>query len=124
MKGRETSIDLFTSISHYKTVWLYAMFDLPVVTKTQRRRATQFRKGLLKDGFSMLQYSVYIRHCASKENMEVHEKRVKMMTPEDGTVSLLAVTDRQFGEMKTLYGKKAARPMAQPVQLEFFSIRG
>mgnify|MGYP003295589164 FL=1 len=120
MKGRETSIDLFTSISHYKTVWLYAMFDLPVVTKTQRRRATQFRKCLLKDGFSMLQYSVYIRHCASKENMDVHEKRVKMMTPEDGTVSLLAVTDRQFGEMKTLYGKKVLKPKAQPVQLEFF----
>ena len=68
----------------------------------------------------MLQYSVYIRHCASKENMDVHEKRVKMMTPEDGTVSLLAVTDRQFGEMKTLYGKKVLKPKAQPVQLEFF----
>ena len=120
MKGRETSLDLFTSVSHYKTVWLYAMFDLPVVTKIQRRRAAQFRKGLLKDGFSMLQYSVYIRHCASKENMEVHEKRVKMMTPEDGTVSLLAVTDRQFGEMKTLYGEKVKRTMVQPVQLEFF----
>ncbi len=52
--------------------------------------------------------------------MEVHEKRVKMMTPEDGTVSLLAVTDRQFGEMKTLYGKNVKRAMVQPVQLEFF----
>ena len=120
MKGRKTAFDLFTSISHYKTVWLYAMFDLPVVTKIQRRRASQFRKGLLKDGFTMLQYSVYIRHCASKENMEVHERRVKMMTPEDGTVSLLAVTDRQFGEMKTLYGKNAVKPILQPMQLELF----
>lgn len=120
MNSQKQSCDLFASISHYKTMWLYAMFDLPVVTKAQRRRATQFRKGLLKDGFSMLQYSVYIRHCASKENMEVHERRVKMMTPEDGMVSLLAVTDCQFGEMKTLYGKKAKRVPTQPVQLELF----
>jgi CRISPR-associated protein Cas2 len=120
MKGWKSSIDLFTSISHYKTMWLYAMFDLPVVTKIQRRRATQFRKGLLKDGFSMLQYSVYIRHCPSKENMEVHIARVKAAIPSAGLTSILSITDKQFSEIKNFWGKVERAKLSAPQQLEFF----
>ncbi|MGH9821170.1 MAG: CRISPR-associated endonuclease Cas2, partial [Pyrinomonadaceae bacterium] len=60
------------------TVWLVVMFDLPTETKQERRRYALFRKFLLKDGFSMLQFSIYGRHCASDENADVHEKRVVM----------------------------------------------
>ncbi len=58
-------------------MWLFVFFDLPVTTKKGRRRATKFRKSLLDDGFTMMQYSVYVRHCASRENMNVHIKRVE-----------------------------------------------
>ena len=96
----------FSAINHYKAMWLYALFDLPTETKRQRKAAAQFRKGLLKDGFTMLQFSVYVRHCASRENADVHVKRVRMITPEEGRVAILMVTDRQFDQMVILYGKK------------------
>ena len=60
------------AICGYKIMWLYVMFDLPVDTKAQRKRAALFRKNLLKDGFGMHQFSVYTRHCASYGSADVH----------------------------------------------------
>ena len=68
----------------------------------------------------MFQFSVYIRHCASRENMEVHIKRVHNFFPEHGKVGILYITDKQFGEMKIYYGKKAGKPKPTPMQLELF----
>ena len=62
----------YYALNRYKYMWIYVMFDLPTTTKKQRKDAADFRKTLVKDGFSMLQYSVYIRHCASYSNNEVH----------------------------------------------------
>ena len=60
----------------YRAVWILAMFDLPTDNKKARKDYTDFRKNLMKDGFTMVQYSVYMRHCASEENADVHYKRV------------------------------------------------
>ena len=95
-------------------------FDLPTTTKTERRNAAQFRKALEKDGFSMMQYSVYIRHCPSKENMEVHIARVKSAIPETGLTSILSITDKQFGEIRNFWGKVERAKLSTPQQLEFF----
>ena len=54
-------------------MWLMVFFDLPTDTKKERKAASLFRQNLLKDGFTMFQFSIYIRHCGSKENMEVQE---------------------------------------------------
>ena len=54
-------------------------FDLPTDTKKEQKAAMLFRQNLLKDGFTMFQFSIYIRHCGSKENMEVHIKRVSTL---------------------------------------------
>ena len=62
------------NLSGYRFMWVVAMFDLPVDTKAARRAYAQFRKRLLKDGFVKMQFSVYVRHCASEENAEVHVK--------------------------------------------------
>ena len=64
-------------ISGYRFMWVLAMFDLPTETKKARRDYTLFRKHLLEDGFMRLQYSVYIRHCPSRENANVHVGRIK-----------------------------------------------
>lgn len=108
------------AINGYKLMWLYVMFDLPVETKIQRKRAAQFRKNLLKDGFGMHQFSVYIRHCASYGSAEVHIERVKRIIPDEGSVSILKVTDKQFESTIHIVGKKAKPPPATPMQLEFF----
>ena len=107
-------------LNAYKIMWLYVMFDLPVETKRQRHDATLFRKNLLKDGFVMHQFSVYIRHCASQESATVHINRVKTMVPAEGLVSVLKVTDKQFGDTIHFIGKKRKPPPPEPIQLELF----
>jgi CRISPR-associated protein Cas2 len=101
-------------------MWVLAMFDLPVDTKAARRAYAQFRKNLMKDGFSRLQYSVYTRHCASEENVDVHVQRVQAFLPDDGEVRLLAITDTQFERMRVFWGKMGKPVEAPPRQLELF----
>lgn len=108
------------TITGYKIMWLYVMFDLPVETKSQRRHAARFRKDLLKDGFGMHQFSVYVRHCASHEAATVHINRVKMFLPDEGSVSILKVTDKQFENTIHFVGKRARVPQKAPAQMEFF----
>ena len=91
-------------LNAYHIMWLFVFFDLPVTTKKEMKAASLFRKNLEKDGFSMMQFSVYIRHCASKESMDVHVKRVKSLLPESGKVSILCVTDKQFGNIYSSFG--------------------
>lgn len=118
----------FNRLNAYHIMWLFVFFDLPVITKKQRRDASLFRKNLEKDGFSMMQYSVYIRHCGSYESMEVHIKRVKSFIPTLGMVSVLSVTDKQYsciynfrGAEKSVKNKnKVNKILTEPVQLEFF----
>lgn len=102
------------------TVWMVVMFDLPTETPDDRRKYAQFRGFLLKDGFSMLQFSVYGRHCPSDENAEVHENRVMMWLPPKGNVRIIKVTEKQFARMKTFYGKAPRKTEEPPLQLSFF----
>lgn len=107
-------------LSGYRAMWIFAMFDLPTETAKARRDYTHFRKNLLKDGFSMLQYSVYVRHCASEENVEVHYNRITGVLPPDGEVRLITITDKQFGRMESFWGKMRKPVPPQPRQLELF----
>jgi len=107
-------------LSAYRTMWIIAMFDLPVDTKTARRAYAQFRKELLKDGFCKMQYSVYTRHCASQENADVHMERVERIVPDDGEVRIIQITDRQFERMRVFWGKRRRAPETPPAQLELF----
>ena len=107
-------------ISGYRCMWVLTMFDLPVDTKKARKAYGLFRKQLLKDGFTQMQYSVYIRHCASEENAKVHVSRVRRFVPADGEVRIITITDKQFERMQVLWGKKRRKPEPPPPQLELF----
>lgn len=72
--------------SEYRVMWILVFFDLPTETKKDRKAYAKFRKDIMGDGFTMFQFSIYIRHCASRENADVHIKRVKAMLPEFGDV--------------------------------------
>ena len=106
--------------SGYRYMWVIAMFDLPTDTKQARYAYTQFRKGLLDDGFLMMQYSVYSRHCASEENAQVHFKRIKAMLPPEGEVRLFCMTDKQFERMQIYYGKMRKHTPKPPSQIQLF----
>jgi len=107
-------------LSGYRCMWVVVLFDLPVDTKKARREYTRFRKRLLKDGFLMLQFSVYGRHCPSEENANVHAQRVEAAIPPDGEVRVLSITDKQFERMRVFWGKRRKPPENAPKQLEFF----
>ncbi|NBC84515.1 MAG: CRISPR-associated endonuclease Cas2 [Bacteroidetes bacterium] len=107
-------------LNAYHVMWVFVFFDLPVVTKKQRRKATLFRKSLEKNGFTMMQYSVYTRHCASRESADMHVKRIKSMVPEEGQVSILMITDKQYGNIINFWGAKTEPLRPGPKQLEIF----
>ena len=101
-------------------MWLLVLFDLPTETKKDIREYTIFRKNLLRDGFTMFQFSIYVRHCASLENAEVHKKRVKACLPRYGKVGIICITDKQFGNIELFYGNKPQVPNTPGQQLELF----
>ena len=101
-------------------MWVMAMFDLPVDTKAARKRYAQFRKCLLEDGFTMMQFSVYIRHCPSEENATVHVQRIERKVPTDGQVRILTFTDKQFERMRVFWGKTRIAVESPGKQLELF----
>ena len=117
---RKQRADWANRLSGYRIMWLFVFFDLPTETKQDRREAALFRKRLLKDGFSMMQFSVYTRHCASRESMEVHINRTRQILPPKGSVSIAQFTDKQFGRIVNFWGtgRKVSAPV--PKQLEMF----
>ena len=100
-------------------MWIIVLFDLPSDTPQSRRQYTRFRQSLLNNSFSMMQYSVYMRHCASDENAAVHISKVKASLPPDGEVRIVKITDKQFGRIQVYYGKKRRPTEKAPAQLEF-----
>ena len=101
-------------------MWLLVMFDLPTVTKQDKKHSAKFRKELEKDGFGMHQYSVYARFCASLESVNVHIKRVRSLMPAKGKVSILKITDKQYSEIINIWGAVEEKKRPTPMQLEFF----
>ncbi|GGB73160.1 CRISPR-associated endoribonuclease Cas2 [Flavobacterium suaedae] len=110
----------YTRLNQYRSLWVLVFFDLPTETRKDRKIATSFRKRLLDDGFSMFQFSIYMRFCASRENAEVHTKRVRGNLPPHGKVGVMQITDKQFGMMEIFYGKKSVDTEKPSQQLELF----
>lgn len=119
MSNKEPPV-VHNRLNQYRILWVVVFFDLPTETKTDRRNYDRFRKKLLKDGFTMLQYSIYVRHCTSRENSEVHMKRTRMNLPPKGEVIIFTLTDRQFASMEFFKGKEEKDPPNTPQQLELF----
>ena len=107
-------------LSEYRVMWVMVFFDLPTTTKKEKKAYMLFKKSLQKDGFTMFQFSIYVRNCASMENANVHIKRVKGILPEVGNVCIMCITDKQFGDMQIFECCKEIA-VDQPVQqLELF----
>jgi len=106
----------------FKMGWLIVAFDLPVMTPEQRKRATDFRKFLLDDGFQMIQYSVYARPCVSFARQETHLSRVKQNLPEEGSVRAIFVTRAQWERSFVIHGSpaKETKPEDLPEQIQLW----
>ncbi len=107
-------------LNQYRIMWVMVFFDLPTNTKKERKQASLFRKRLLQDGFSMFQYSIYMRHCPSRENAEVHIKRVKSFLAPEGHIVIMQITDKQFGMIDIFYSKQEQEKPKIHQQLSLF----
>lgn len=97
---------------NYKIMRLLVMFDMPVETTAQRREYTKFRKYLLKCGFIMLQYSIYVRMCQNDSDIEKQVNRVKGFKPKYGDIRILKITENQYDSMIMVHGEKSEQENA------------
>jgi len=102
--------------------WLVVAFDLPVLTREQRKHATDFRKFLLDDGYQMIQFSVYARSCVTFARQETHLARVKQNLPEEGSVRAIFVTRSQWERSFVIQGSPASETEAEglPEQIQLW----
>jgi CRISPR-associated protein Cas2 len=108
------------ALSGYKAMWLFAMFDLPVDKPQLRHEYAKFRNKLRRQGFTMLQYSVYVHYAASEETEQTLRRNVEDALPSHGQIRVISVTDRQFEKMEVYVGKKRKPAEDPPLQLAFF----
>ena len=99
-----------TRMSGYRIMWMLVMFDLPVVEKKQRKEATRFRNSLLDLGFDMVQFSVYMRCCVSRERADAVTRKVRQAMPSGGKVTILFITDKQYAGMLNFRARERKEP--------------
>lgn len=81
-------------------------FDLPVSTKEKRKAYADFRKKLINNGFSMLQFSVYSRTVRNNDDARKYVGIIKGFLPPEGSVRIMTVTDKQYDSMEIVVGSK------------------
>ena len=101
-------------------MWIAVMFDLPVVSREERKAATAFRLALLDMGFEMSQFSVYMRFCSSQAQVETYCKRIEAVLPEGGKVNILTLTDKQYERIISYQGRSRQVAKKAPDQFDLF----
>ena len=107
-------------LSGYRLMWMMVLFDLPVLTKQERKDAANFRKFLLDQGFEMCQLSVYLRFCAGKEQAQVYMRRVQSALPPSGNVQIIYFTDKQYENIVSFRGPTRQPANENPQQYTLF----
>lgn len=85
---------------------LMVMFDLPTTTQSDLKNYTLFRRFLIKEGFVMMQESVYTKILLNGTMAELMMNRLKKAVPPSGLVQTLLITEKQFASIKYLVGEK------------------
>jgi len=96
---------------------MLVFFDLPVITAKEKKVAAKFRRFLLKDGYHMLQWSVYSRLCNGTDAVAMHQQRLKQNLPEKGSVRLLTLTEKQYESIDVLLGTKTFEDSPESTEL-------
>lgn len=100
-----------------KFMRILVFFDLPVVTAKERKAATKFRNFLLKDGYHMVQWSVYSRICNGTDSIAMHKTRINQNLPEKGSVRMLTLTEKQYESIEVLLGEKTFDDTSESTEL-------
>jgi CRISPR-associated protein Cas2 len=110
----------FSALSGYRIMWVMALFDLPVLTRDERRRATKFREFPLDQGFCMMQLSCYIKFTAGKEQSDATTTHIAGAVPQGGKVDVIYFTDRQYEAIKSFRAAGQRGRPPKPDQLQLF----
>ena len=88
----------------YRFMRMMIFFDLPTETPTDRKNYRRFRKTLIKNGFIMMQESVYCKLLITPSAADAVAKVIRAGKPPSGIVQMLTVTEKQFSEMEYIVG--------------------
>lgn len=94
---------------NYKIMKLLCMFDLPMNNKREQRAYRKFRKQIMNQGFIMMQYSIYVKTCNNRDMVESAKRKVKAISPKDGNVRLMEVTENQYMNIELVVGTESVR---------------
>lgn len=106
--------------SKYKAMWLITLFDLPTDTPSARKAYANFRKTLIESGFTMMQYSVYVRYCSGEDKANTQRKKIQSALPDDGEVRIISITDIQYSKIYNFVGKRRQPIEEPPKQIQLF----
>lgn len=89
----------------YRYMRIIIMFDLSVLTAKQRKEYTDFRKFLLKNGFMMMQESIYCKLMQNAVAGDTIIENIKRNKPSEGLVQVLRITEKQYSKIEYIVGK-------------------
>lgn len=89
----------------YRFMRVFVFFDLPTLTLENRRSYAKFRKYLIKNGFVMMQESVYCRMALNQNSSKIITDNLRRNKPPNGLVQVLCVTEKQFSKMEFITGE-------------------
>ncbi len=89
----------------YRFMRIVIFFDLPTLTGGDKKEYRKFRKLLIKNGFIMMQESVYTRMVLNQTVQNSIIEMLKKNKPPAGLVQALVVTEKQFSNTVNISGK-------------------
>lgn len=82
------------------------MFDLPSIELYEKKEYLFFRKSLFRFGYSMIQFSVYVKCINTVTKIDQEVAKIKKILPSQGNVRMISVTEKQYLNMFVLLGNK------------------
>lgn len=107
-------------LSGYRIMWMLVMFDLPTLTKEERKNAQKFRLGLLDLGYERAQLSVYMRMSTSLDHFSTLAKNIEALVPQGGIVDILQFSDKQYEKIISFHQSIRQKKRKNPDQLALF----
>ena len=89
----------------FRIMRLIIFFDLPTLTSSDLVEYRKFRNFLIKNGFIMMQESVYCKLVLNNNSSNLLKKQIYKNLPKSGLVQLLQITEKQFTSIEYLKGK-------------------
>ncbi len=88
----------------YRFMRMLIFFDLPTETSSDRRNYRLFRKMLIRNGFLMMQESVYCKLLLNTSAEKTAAEVIRKNKPPKGIVQMLTITEKQFAKMEWIVG--------------------